>query len=94
MRRVWRCGQCRRQFSVLTGTVLHGTKVDLLTWLALLGDVTGRSATSDAQDLPSATLITDRYGVTPETARHMRDRLGSALQELASNGTYLPPLQG
>lgn len=25
-RRVWRCRACRRQFSVLTGTVMHGTR--------------------------------------------------------------------
>src|SRR4051812_40686455 len=26
-RRVWRCWSCRKQFSVLTGTVFHGTKI-------------------------------------------------------------------
>jgi hypothetical protein len=36
-RRLWVCGTCRRQFSVLTGTVLEGTRVDLRVWLAELG---------------------------------------------------------
>jgi hypothetical protein len=31
-RRVWRCGHCRRSFSVLVGTVLHGTKVPIRIW--------------------------------------------------------------
>jgi hypothetical protein len=89
-RRVWRCGECRRQFSVLTGSVLHGTKVGLLTWLAVLGDVTALSAGSGGFVLPSATSIADSYGVTAETARHVRDRLTAALRELG----YLPPPQG
>jgi len=26
-RRVWKCKDCRKQFSVLTGTIFHGTKI-------------------------------------------------------------------
>lgn len=26
-RRVWRCRDCKRQFSVITNTLMHGTKV-------------------------------------------------------------------
>jgi hypothetical protein len=74
---------------VLTGSVLHGTKVDLLTWLAVLNDVSAISGTSTLL-LPTATSISDSYGVTAETARHMRARLTAALRELG----YLPPLQG
>ena len=32
-RRVWKCGACRRQFSVLTGTVLEGTRLPLTSWI-------------------------------------------------------------
>src|SRR6185437_10410675 len=32
-RRVWKCGHCRKQYSVLTGTVFHGTKISIRTWL-------------------------------------------------------------
>jgi transposase-like protein len=32
-RRVWRCFSCRKQVSVLTGTVFHGTKVPLRKWV-------------------------------------------------------------
>lgn len=39
MRRVWRCLSCRKQFSVLTGTVFHGTKVALRTWVMVVFDV-------------------------------------------------------
>src|SRR5271155_2805371 len=35
-RRVWQCRDCRKQFSVLTGTVMHGTKISIRTWLMVL----------------------------------------------------------
>ena len=31
-RRLWKCGACRKQFSVLTNTVMHGTKIPVRTW--------------------------------------------------------------
>jgi len=31
-RRLWKGGACRRQFSVLTDTVMHGTKIPVRTW--------------------------------------------------------------
>ena len=30
-RRVWKCHKCRKQFSVLTGTIFHGSKIALRT---------------------------------------------------------------
>src|ERR1035437_2592792 len=35
-RRLWKCSTCRKQFSVITGTVFHGTKVPLHTWLMVV----------------------------------------------------------
>jgi len=32
-RRVWKRKDCRKQFSVTTGTVFHGSKVSLRIWL-------------------------------------------------------------
>src|ERR1019366_6882813 len=32
-RRVWACGHCRKQFSVLTNTVMHGSKISVRKWL-------------------------------------------------------------
>src|SRR2546430_15529436 len=39
-RRLWTCKACRQQFSVLTGTVMHGTKVSIRTWLFVLFEMT------------------------------------------------------
>jgi transposase-like protein len=32
-RRLWKCATCRKKFSVLTGTVFHGSKIPVRTWL-------------------------------------------------------------
>ncbi len=38
-RRVWKCADCRRQFSVLTGTIFHGTKIPVKTWLFVIVEI-------------------------------------------------------
>src|ERR1019366_1673792 len=35
-RRVWKCGHCRKQFSVLTGTIFHGTHISIKTWIFVI----------------------------------------------------------
>src|SRR5712692_568244 len=32
-RRLWKCADCRQPFSVLTGTIFHGTKIPIRTWV-------------------------------------------------------------
>ncbi len=75
-RRLWKCGACRRQFSVLTGTVFHGSRVGAATWLAGL-----ELLTATDQDLSAglARTLADRRGVDPETAAHVLSRLREAL---------------
>jgi hypothetical protein len=72
-RRVWKCGSCRRQFSVLTGTVLQGTRISLCIWI---GVVRQREATGA---LPTVTEVAERYGLTRAAARQLLRRLESAL---------------
>ncbi|MGZ6928781.1 MAG: transposase, partial [Acidimicrobiia bacterium] len=35
-RRVWKCKDCRRQFTAAVGTIFHGTKVEIRVWLMVL----------------------------------------------------------
>ncbi|MEX0789245.1 MAG: transposase, partial [Actinomycetota bacterium] len=35
-RRLWKCRDCGRQFSVLTGTVMHRTKISVRVWLFVM----------------------------------------------------------
>lgn len=71
-RRIWKCGSCRRQFSVLVGTILQGTRTSLWTWIGVVGDWqrTGR--------LPAPTEISERYGLTVAASRQLRKRLEHA----------------
>src|SRR5437870_4757501 len=32
-RRLWKCADCRKPFSVLTNTIFHGTHIPIRTWL-------------------------------------------------------------
>jgi transposase-like protein len=76
-RRVWKCGACRRQFSVLTGTVLEGTRVSLLAWVAVVADLVSDPSVE-------AAAVAQRHRVSPEAARHMLARLAVAMAAVSS----------
>ena len=73
-RRVWKCAACRKQFSVLTGTIFHGTKVPIATWLAVIVQM------CSAKNGISAREVERMHGVTPETAWFMLHRLREAMK--------------
>ncbi|HEX2273997.1 MAG TPA: IS1595 family transposase [Acidimicrobiales bacterium] len=74
VRRVWKCAKCRKQFSVLTGTIVHGTKVSLRTWLMVMVQM------SSAENGISAREVERMHGVTPETAWFMLHRLRESMK--------------
>ena len=74
VRRVWKCAKCRKQFSVLTGTIFHGTKVSLRTWLMVMVQMTS------AKNGISAREVERMHGVTPETAWYMLHRLRESMK--------------
>ncbi|MCA1702847.1 MAG: IS1595 family transposase [Actinobacteria bacterium] len=74
VRRVWKCAKCRKQFSVLTGTIFHGTKVSLRTWLMVMVQM------SSAKNGISAREVERMHGVTPETAWFMLHRLRESMK--------------
>ncbi|MCA1704037.1 MAG: IS1595 family transposase, partial [Actinobacteria bacterium] len=74
IRRVWKCAKCRKQFSVLTGTIFHGTKVSLRTWLMVMVQM------SSAKNGISAREVERMHGVTPETAWFMLHRLRASMK--------------
>jgi transposase-like protein len=70
---VWKCRDCRKQFSVLTGTIFHGTKIPIRTWLMVTFDA------STAKNGISAREIERKYGLTPRSAWHLMHRLREAM---------------
>lgn len=73
-RRVWKCAKCRKQFSVLTGTVFHGTKVPIEVWLMVMVQM------CSAKNGISAREIERMHGLTPETAWYVLHRLREAMK--------------
>jgi transposase-like protein len=73
-RRVWKCGGCRKQFSVLTGTIFHGSRVSIRTWFFVVVEM------CSAKNGVSAREIERKYAVTPKTAWFMLHRIREAMR--------------
>lgn len=73
-RRVWKCRGCREQFSVLTDTIFHGTKISIRTWLLVIFEVCA------AKNSVSAWEISRKYSITNESAWHMLHRIREAMK--------------
>jgi transposase-like protein len=73
-RRVWKCAKCRKQFSVLTGTIFHGTKISLRVWLLVLAQF------ASAKNGISAREVARMHEITEESAWHMVHRIREALK--------------
>ena len=72
-RRVWKCKDCRKQFSVTTGTIFHGTRVPLQIWIFVLFEMTANKNGIAARE------IERKYGVAPKTAWLMTQKTRAAM---------------
>jgi transposase-like protein len=77
-RRVWKCRDCRKQFSVTTGTVFHGSKVSLRIWLFVFFEMCANKSGIAARE------ISRKYGVAPKTAWFMTQRIREAMMNDSS----------
>jgi transposase-like protein len=73
-RRVWKCRKCRKQFSVLTGTIFHGTKIPVRTWIFVVFEMASRKNGIAARE------IERKYGLTPKSAWFMTQRIRQAMK--------------
>jgi transposase-like protein len=73
-RRVWKCAKCRKQFSVLTGTIFHGTKIPIEVWLMVMVQM------CSAKNGVSAREIERMHDLTPQSAWFMLHRLREAMK--------------
>jgi transposase-like protein len=76
-RRVWKCKDCRKQFSVTTGTIFHGTRVLLRVWLFVLFEMSANKNGIAARE------IERKYGVAPKTAWLMTQKIREAMANRA-----------
>ena len=73
-RRVWRCQGCRKQFSVLTGTPFHGTKIAVRKWVFVIFEM------CSSKNGVSAREIQRKYGLCPCTAWFMMHRIRETMR--------------
>ncbi len=83
-RRVWKCRDCKRQFSVITGTVMQSTKVPVRVWAMVTFEMCASKNGTAARE------IERKYGVCPRTAWFMLHRIRAAM---AGDG-FAVPMQG
>ena len=79
-RRVWKCGNrggenpCGKQFSVLTGTIFHGTKIPVRTWLFVIFEM------CSSKNGVSAREIERKYDLTAKSAWFLTHRIREAMK--------------
>ncbi|MDP9445169.1 MAG: transposase [Actinomycetota bacterium] len=73
-RRVWKCKDCRKQFSVLTGTIFHGTKIPVRTWLMVVFEMCA------SKNAVAAREIERKYDLTAKSAWFMVHRIREAMK--------------
>jgi transposase-like protein len=73
-RRVWKCADCRKQFSVLTGTIMHGTKIEIRKWVLVMFEMAA------SKNGMSAREIQRKYDLTAEAAWFMAHRIREAMK--------------
>ena len=73
-RRVWKCADCRKQFSVLTGTIFHGTKIPVRKWVFVIFEM------CSSKNGVAAREIERKYEVDTKTAWSMLHRIREAMK--------------
>jgi transposase-like protein len=79
-RRVWKCSACRKQFSVTTGSIFHGSKIPLRTWLLVLLEMVSSKNGVASRELER------KCGLTPKSARFMSQRFREAMKRRPTRG--------
>jgi len=73
-RRVWKCADCRKQFSVLTGTIFHGSKVPVRTWVFVVFEMCA------SKNGVAAREIQRKYGLTGKSAWFVLHRIREGMK--------------
>jgi transposase-like protein len=82
-RRVWKCRDCKRQFSAITGTVMHGSHIPIRTWLFVIFEMVSNKNGVAARE------IERRYDLHPKSAFDMLHRIREAMAN-SEHGLFGP----
>jgi transposase-like protein len=73
-RRVWKCADCRKQFTALVGTIMHGSKIPVRTWIFVIFEMCA------SKNGVAAREIERKYGLASKSAWHMMHRIREAMK--------------
>jgi transposase-like protein len=73
-RRIWKCAACRKQFSVTTGTIFHGSHISLRVWLFVIFEM------CSSKNGVAAREIERKYGVSAKSSWFMLHRIREAMK--------------
>jgi transposase-like protein len=73
-RRIWRCESCKKQFSVLVGTIFEDSRIPLSKWLLAVHELN-----SDKNGISSCEL-SRKLGITQKSAWFMAQRIRFAME--------------
>lgn len=73
-RRVWKCADCRKQFSVLVGTIFEGSKIPLSKWLLAIHMLCA------AKNGVASTELARNLEITQKSAWFMAHRIRLAME--------------
>ncbi len=86
-RKLWWCGDCKRQFSIRIGTMFEGSRVSLAKWFSAIWLIT-----SYRKRISSHQLARD-IGVTQKTALSLHRSIREAMTDLDSGGSPLAVME-
>ena len=72
-RREWKCKDCRKKFTVLTNTIMHGTHIPIRTWVFVIFELCASKNGIAARE------IERRYNLAPKSAWFMLHRIREAM---------------
>ncbi|HLK45218.1 MAG TPA: transposase [Acidimicrobiales bacterium] len=81
-RRVWKCRACKRQFSVITGTVMHGTHVPIRTWILVAFEIASTNRELSDRE------VERRYGLSSKSAHFLLQRVRDDLSRPAEDSLF------
>jgi transposase-like protein len=72
-RRLWKCRDCHKQFSVLTNTVMHGSHIPARTWVLVFFEMVSNKNGLAARE------VERKYGLSPKSAWFLLHRIREAM---------------
>jgi transposase-like protein len=79
-RRLWKCKDCRGQFSVLTGTIMQGTHIKIRTWIFVFFEMVANKNGLAARE------VERKYELSPKSAWFLLHRVREAMKREPAAG--------